>query len=61
MEDIRGRLAEYKQRVTDPRVLVTGDTKAKFGAVVLALDEVRLAGITEVSVETAYPLRPTGR
>ncbi len=61
VDDIRGRLEEYKQRVSDPRVLITGDTKAKFGAVVLALDEVRKAGITEVSVETAYPLRPSGR
>ncbi len=61
VEDISGRLEAYKQRVSNPHVLVTGDTKAKFGAVVLALDEVRKANITQVSVETAYPLRPSGR
>jgi biopolymer transport protein ExbD len=55
------RLEDYRKRVTNPRVLVTGDTKTKWNATVLALDEVRKAGITQVSVETAYPLRPTGK
>jgi biopolymer transport protein ExbD len=33
-------------------VLVRGDSKAKFGPAVLVLDEVRKAGIKQVSVET---------
>jgi biopolymer transport protein ExbD len=37
---------------------VSGDDKASYGDAILALDEVRKAGIT-VSVETAF--RPTGR
>jgi biopolymer transport protein ExbD len=40
-------------------VLITGDDKAKFGISVRALDEVRKAGITQVSVETR--VRATGR
>jgi biopolymer transport protein ExbD len=39
--------------------LIRGDTKARFGAAVLALDEVRKAGIEQVSVETVSS--PTGR
>ena len=56
--DIPSRLISYKASVASPRVLVTGDDKAKYGAMVNALDEVRKAGI-QVSIETAY--RPTGR
>jgi biopolymer transport protein ExbD len=56
--DIPSRLISYKASVASPRVLVTGDDKAKYGAMVNALEEVRKAGI-QVSIETAY--RPTGR
>jgi biopolymer transport protein ExbD len=61
VKEIGPRLEDYKRRIANPRVLVTGDTKTKWNAIVLALDEVRKAGITQVSVETAYPLRPTGK
>lgn len=61
VRDIGPRLEDYKKNTANPRVLVTGDTKTKWGAVVLALDEVRKAGIDQVSVETVYPLRPTGK
>ena len=57
--EIQGRLANYKSSTPNPRVLIAGDDKAKFGVTVLALDEVRKAGITQVSVETR--VRPTGR
>jgi len=40
-------------------VLIQGDSKARFGAAVLALDEVRKAGIAQVSVQTT--VQPTGR
>ena len=59
MKEIGPRLEDYKRRVANPRVLVTGDKLAKFGATVLALDEVRKAGITQVSIETQ--VRPTGK
>jgi biopolymer transport protein ExbD len=39
--------------------LIAGDNKAKFGATVYALDQVRKAGIDQVSVETR--VRPTGQ
>ena len=57
--EINGRLANYKSTAVSPRVLVSGDEKATYGATVNALDEVRKAGIGQVSIETAY--RPTGR
>jgi biopolymer transport protein ExbD len=50
--EIPARLADYKARVAEPRVLVRGDGKARFGPAVFLLDEVRKAGIAEVSVET---------
>jgi len=57
--EIAPRLTEYKNREPNPRVLIQGDNKARFGLAVLALDEVRKAGIAQVSVETI--VRPTGR
>jgi biopolymer transport protein ExbD len=57
--EIAPRLADYKNRESNPRVLIQGDSKARFGAAVLALDEVRKAGIAQVSVQTT--VQPTGR
>lgn len=56
--ELRPRLDDYRARVARPRVQVRGDRKAKFGAAVQLLDQVRLAGIREVSVETL--VSPTG-
>ena len=56
--DIPRRLRDYKATTATPRVLVSGDDKARYGDAILALDEVRKAGIT-VSIETAP--RPAGR
>lgn len=57
------RLVNYVQQQRaknkDPRVLLAGDDRAKFGPTVTALDEVRKVGITQISIETVY--RPTGR
>ena len=50
--ELPARLSEYRNRVPKPRVLIRGDNKAHFGAAAQILDEVRLAGIHEVSVET---------
>jgi biopolymer transport protein ExbD len=57
--DIPRRLADYKTTSSAPRVLVSGDDKASYGDTVRALDEVRKAGITQVSIETAF--RSAGR
>ena len=46
------RLANYKRSVPVPRVFIRGDGKAKFGTAVWVLDEVRLSGIKQISVET---------
>ena len=59
LSEIAPRLANLKTRVPNPRVLIAGDDRAKFGITVQALDEVRKAGITQVSVETR--VRATGR
>lgn len=58
--EITPRLAEYRNAQGEQaRVLVRGDNKARFGAAVMVLDEVRKAGIGQVSVETVQS--QTGR
>jgi biopolymer transport protein ExbD len=57
--EIAPRLQQVRSSQTAPRVLVRGDNKAKFGPAVLVLDEVRKAGIDQVSVETVTS--PTGK
>lgn len=59
MAEVAPRLIQYKQSTQNPRVLVTGDDRAKFGATIQVLDEVRKSGIAQVSVETVY--RATGK
>jgi biopolymer transport protein ExbD len=51
--EIAPRLSDYRNRFgNNARVLVRGDTRARFGAAIMVLDEVRKAGIEQVSVET---------
>ena len=57
--ELPARLLNYRRHTADPRVFIRGDDRAKFGAAVLALDDVREAGIVEVSVETR--VSQTGR
>jgi biopolymer transport protein ExbD len=59
VDEIAPRLQSYKTQSTNPRVLIAGDDKARFGIAVLALDQVRKSGIKQVSVETV--VRGTGR
>ena len=54
LNEVAPRLYQYKQSTSNPRILVSGDDRAKFGATVQVLDEVRKAGISQVSIETAY-------
>jgi biopolymer transport protein ExbD len=56
--ELTPRLAAYARR-EHPRVLIRGDNQATFGHSIFALDAVRLAGITQVSVETKPS--PTGK
>ena len=51
--------SKRRAELRNPRVLIRGDSKAKFGAAVYALDEVRKAQIEQVSVETV--VSATGR
>jgi biopolymer transport protein ExbD len=57
--EVPARIAHYKTQTDDPRILIAGDEKARFGLTVSVLDEVRKAGIAKVSVETRT--RPTGK
>ncbi len=50
--EIGPRLANYARTVPVPRVLIRTDRKAKFGAAIVVLDEVRKVGIKQVSIET---------
>lgn len=50
--EVRPKLDHYKGSVPVPRVFIRSDGAAKFGAGVFLLDEVRRAGIRQVSVET---------
>ena len=59
MDEVEARIAQYKTQVAEPRILIAGDDKAKFGAAVHVLDLVRKAGIQQVSVETRF--RATGK
>jgi len=57
------RLQNYVEQLRvkqkEPRLLLAGDDRAKFGPTVAALDEVRKAGIKQISIETVY--RATGK
>jgi biopolymer transport protein ExbD len=57
--EIKALLQNHKNRFPNARVLITTDDKAKYGFGVQVLDEVREAGIRQVSVETR--VRSTGR
>jgi biopolymer transport protein ExbD len=59
MNEVPSRIAFFKTQSEDPRVLIAGDEKARFGLTVAVLDEVRKAGIQKFSVETRT--RPTGK
>src|SRR5581483_4686487 len=52
LPELAPKLATYAHSTDDPRVIVRGDSHAKFGSAVLVLDEVRKARIAHVSVET---------
>lgn len=59
MSELPSRIAFFKTQSEDPRILPTGDEKARFGDTVAVLDEIRKADIKKFSVETRT--RPTGK
>jgi biopolymer transport protein ExbD len=59
LTEIGPRIEQYKTQVPNPRILIAGDDKAKFGVTIQVLDEVRKANIEQVSIETR--VRSTGR
>lgn len=58
-KEIPARLTLFKQQVGDPRIMLSTDERARLGAAVAVLDQIRHAGITKFSVETRP--RPTGK
>jgi biopolymer transport protein ExbD len=50
--ELAPRLESYKAQTKTPRVLISGDNRAKFGPTCYALDQVRKIGIDQVSIET---------
>ncbi|HEY9247481.1 MAG TPA: biopolymer transporter ExbD, partial [Rariglobus sp.] len=46
LAEIAPRLINYKTTTPNPRVLITGDDRARYGETIRALDEVRKAGIS---------------
>jgi biopolymer transport protein ExbD len=57
--ELEGRLRSYKAQTQTPRVLLSGDNRAHFGATVYALDLIRKVEIEQVSIETR--VSDTGR
>ena len=59
MGEVPARIAHYKTQTDDPRILIAGDERARFGVTVQVLDIIRKSGIAKFSVETRT--RPTGK
>lgn len=59
LAELPGRIRAYQATEKNPRVMVSGDEQAHFGATVRVLDELRKADITQFAVETRP--RATGR
>ncbi|RRJ95056.1 biopolymer transporter ExbD [Opitutaceae bacterium TAV4] len=59
LAEVRPRLDHYRATSPSPRVLVSSDDDARYGDLIHVLDHVRLSGIGQVSIETAW--RAPGR
>jgi biopolymer transport protein ExbD len=59
MNEVEPRIANYKRQTDDPRILIAGDERARFGVTVQVLDIIRKSGIEKFSIETRT--RPTGK
>jgi len=54
MTELDPKILNYAKTTATPRILISGDDRAKFGPVVEVLDKVRLANVKQVSIETNY-------
>lgn len=52
LEQIVERLRALKAADPEPRIFISGDTRAEFGRAVALLDEVRRLGITKIAIQT---------
>lgn len=59
MQELPIRITQLKSQDKDPKVMLASDDRAKFGATVQVLDELRKADIKKFSVETKT--RATGK
>ncbi len=55
-DQLLAKIARYSRESPDPRILIEGQEEADFGNAVAILDEARLQGISQVSIQTK--LRP---
>lgn len=51
-KQLPARLQKLRTENPDPKILIQGDERAFFGGAIRALDEVRAAGISKISVQT---------
>ena len=51
-EQLKAALAGLLAANPDPKVFISGDTKAEFGNAIAVLDQVRRLGITKIAIET---------
>jgi biopolymer transport protein ExbD len=52
LDEFLERIQRYKIEEADPRVLINADERALFAQVVYVVDQVRLAQITKIYIET---------
>lgn len=55
VEELKERLAALRSEDERLRVFIQGDEQASFGSAISVLDVVRLAGITDISIQTKTP------
>jgi biopolymer transport protein ExbD len=51
-KELEPRLVDYRRHSSNPRVMVRGDDKARFGEAIAVFDAARRSGIRAVSLET---------
>lgn len=58
MADVYARVLHYKESTLaagkTPRVIISGDDRAKYGSLIKALDLTKAAGVEQISFETNY-------
>ena len=57
-EQLEAALAGLLAANPDPKVFISGDTKAEFGKAIAVLDQVRRLGITKITIETQPKTAP---